>query len=158
MLAISARRLHASGAGPVELIAGDLNSLPFADRSADAVTMGYGLRYLTSIPDSLAYIFRILRPGGVFVSLDFGVPPCRWYRRLAFAYLLVLGTLWGLLLHGKPGTYWHIVESLRAYPGQRAVADWMREAGFRDVKVREQLGGIAAIVVGRKPVDRPQPS
>ena len=157
MLAVAARRIHAAGAGRVELVAGDLNSLPFADGSADAVTMGYGLRYLTSIPGSLAHILRILRDGGVFVSLDFGVPSRRWYRRLAFAYLLVFGTLWGVLLHGRPGTYWHIVESLRAYPGQLRVADWMREAGFCDVRVQEQLGGIAAILVGRKPVARDRP-
>jgi demethylmenaquinone methyltransferase/2-methoxy-6-polyprenyl-1,4-benzoquinol methylase len=158
MLAVCARRLRAAGADQVELSAGDLNALPFADGSADVVTMGYGLRYLTSIPGSLAHIHRILRPGGVFVSLDFGVPPHRWYRRLAFAYLLALGTLWGVLLHGRPGTYWHIVESLRAYPGQRVVADWMRGAGFRDVSVREQLGGVAAIVAGRKAADRDRPS
>jgi len=157
MLAVAKHRLSGRGDSGVALVAGDLNALPVGDGTVDAVTMGYGLRYLTSIPDSLAQIQRVLRPGGIFVSLDFGVPPRRWYRRLAFTYLLVFGTLWGLLLHGRAGTYWHIVESLRAYPGQKTVAGWMREAGFCDVTVQEQLGGISAILAGRKPSDRDPP-
>ncbi len=151
MLAIARRRLLARGLADVPLVLGDLNALPVGEGTADAVTMGYGLRYLSSIPDTLARLHRILRPGGIVVSLDFGVPPAPWFRRLAVAYLLAAGTLWGLLLHGRAGTYWHIVESLRAYPGQRAVAAWMRGAGFADVTVRDELGGIAAIITARKP-------
>ncbi len=157
MLAVAKHRLSVRGASGVALVVGDLNALPVADGAVDAVTMGYGLRYMTSIPDSLARIHRILRPGGFFVSLDFGLPHHPWYRRLAFTYLLVFGTLWGVLLHGRAGTYWHIVESLRAYPGQRAVAEWMRRAGFRGVTILEHLGGISAILVGQKPRGRDPP-
>jgi demethylmenaquinone methyltransferase / 2-methoxy-6-polyprenyl-1,4-benzoquinol methylase len=151
MLAIARRRLAARGLADVPLVLGDLNALPVGEGTMDAVTMGYGLRYLSSIPDTLMRLHRILKPGGFLVSLDFGVPPSPWFRSLATAYLLAAGTLWGLLLHGRAGTYWHIVESLRAYPGQRAVAAWLREAGFEEVVVGEELGGIAAIITARKP-------
>ncbi len=151
MLAIARRRCAGRVPGEIPLVLGDLNALPVREGSMDAITMGYGLRYLSSIRDTLSRLHRVLRPGGILVSLDFGLPSAPWFRRLAIGYLLAAGTLWGLLLHGRAGTYWHIVESLRAYPGQRAVAAWMREAGFTDVTLREELGGIAAILTARKP-------
>jgi ubiquinone/menaquinone biosynthesis C-methylase UbiE len=58
--------------------------------------------------------------------------------------------LWGALLHGRPGTYWHIVESLRAYPGQRALLRMLEEAGFARSVVADKLGGIAVIAMGER--------
>lgn len=144
-------RRKCAGLSCVDFVQGDLNDVPFPQRSFDAVTMAYGLRYLADIRQSLAEIFRLLKPGGVLVSLDFGLPERTWYRRLSLGYLLVLGTFWGLLLHRRADIYWHIVESLRAYPGQRAVAGAMREVGFSDVALHEQLGGISVIARGTKP-------
>ena len=65
-------------------------------------------------------------------------------------YLFLAGSFWGLALHGRPGTYHHIVESLRAYPGQRVLAAVMNAAGFADISVEEHLGGMAATIRGRK--------
>jgi ubiquinone/menaquinone biosynthesis C-methylase UbiE len=86
----------------------------------------------------------------VFVCLDFGLPRNLWYRRLCLGYLLTFGTFWGVLLHRRADTYWHIVESLCAYPGQDAVARLMKEVGFADIRMEEQLGGISAIIRGAK--------
>jgi demethylmenaquinone methyltransferase/2-methoxy-6-polyprenyl-1,4-benzoquinol methylase len=139
-----------SGASRVAFVVGDLNSLPVAERAFDAVLMGYGLRYPIDLPATLSAIHRALRPGGVFLSLDFGLPDNAWYRRLCLAYLMTAGTLWGALLHGRPGTYWHIVESLRAYPGQRALLRMLEEAGFARSVVADKLGGIAVIAMGER--------
>ncbi len=139
-----------AGVEGVLLLAGDLNRLPFRERSIDVVTMAYGLRYVSDIREELAEIFRLIKPGGIVVCLDFGLPERTWYRKLCLGYLLAFGTLWGLLLHGRPGAYWHIVESLRAYPGQRAVAQLMEDVGFADVVVEHQLGGISVIIRGAR--------
>lgn len=141
-----------AGAGAIDFVAGDLNTIPVADNVFDAVLIGYGLRYPQDLRRVLAEILRSLRPGGVFVSLDFGVPRNGILRRVMFGYLLAMGTVWGALLHGRPGTYWHIVESLRAYPGQQAVARMMEEVGFEAVRVEERLFGSAAIVSGARAV------
>ncbi len=146
MLALADRKCG----GAVQLIQGDLARFPFTDASFDVVTMGYGLRYVEDTRGTLGEIYRLLRPGGVFVCLDFGLPDNRWYRRVCLGYLLLFGTLWGLILHGRRDTYWHIVESLRAYPGQQALARWLEEAGFADVRLMEQLGGISVIAHGRR--------
>ena len=146
MLALAGRKCGAR----VRLIQGDLTCLPFTDASFDAITMGYGLRYVEDTRGTLGGIYRLLRPGGVFVCLDFGLPDNRWYRSVCLGYLLLFGTLWGLILHGRRDTYWHIVESLRAYPGQRALARWMEEAGFTDVRLMNQLWGISVIARGSR--------
>ena len=144
-------RGRAKAASDVRFLRGDLDRLPFADRSFDVVTMGYGLRYPADLPAFLRDVHRLLRPGGRFLTLDFGLPSSRPFRSLAVAYLLGAGSFWGLVLHGRLGTYAHIVESLEAYPGQRALVALMNEAGFADITLEEHLGGVAVSIRCRKP-------
>ena len=134
----------------VHFARGDLNAIPIAPMTFDVVLVGYGLRYIGDLRDAMAAVHRALRPGGVFISLDFGLPPSSWYRRLCLAYLFLFGTLWGLVLHGKLDTYWHIVESLRAYPGQRTLESALEEAGFARIAIVEQLGGISVLARAEK--------
>ena len=134
---------------------GDLNAIPVGAAAFDVILVGYGLRYIGDLRDAMAAAHRALRPGGVFISLDFGLPASSWYRRLCLAYLFLFGTLWGLLLHGKLDTDWHIVESLRAYPGQRALESALAEAGFEQIAVAEQLGGISVLARAEKRAGRP---
>ena len=148
MLERGRAKAEAERARDIQFVAGDLNALPVAENVFDAVLVGYGLRYPLDLRRALAEIRRTLKPGGVFLSLDFGIPRNGIARRVMFGYLLAMGTLWGFLLHGRPGTYWHIVESLRAYPGQAALARLMEEVGFERVTVEERLFGSAAIVTG----------
>lgn len=150
MLARGRAKAAAARARDIQFVAGDLNAVPVAAGAFDAVLVGYGLRYPIDLKAVLAEIYRSLRPGGVLVSLDFGIPRNGLLRRVMFGYLLVTGTLWGIVLHGRPGTYWHIVESLRAYPGQEGLARMMEEVGFQRVLVEERLFGSAAIVSGAR--------
>jgi len=139
----------------VHFARGDLNAIPVAAATFDVILVGYGLRYIGDLRDAMAATHRALRPGGVFISLDFGLPPSSWYRRLCLAYLFIFGTLWGLVLHGKLDTYWHIVESLRAYPGQRELESALTEAGFARIAVAEQLGGISVLARAEKQAEGP---
>jgi demethylmenaquinone methyltransferase/2-methoxy-6-polyprenyl-1,4-benzoquinol methylase len=149
MLAIGRRKC--AGVDQVRFLRGDLSRLPFADRSFDVITVGYGLRYPPDLSAFLRDVLRLLRPNGRFLSLDFGLPASPAYRSMALGYLLAAGSFWGLVLHGRPGTYTHIVESLKAYPGQGALVALMNEAGFADTSYQEHLGGIAVLIQGRKP-------
>jgi demethylmenaquinone methyltransferase / 2-methoxy-6-polyprenyl-1,4-benzoquinol methylase len=148
---LSQARYKCAGFQAIELVEGDLEGLPFAQSSFDVVTMCYGLRYVGDIAATLAETRRLLRPGGVFICLDFGIPSNRLHRSLCFGYLLAFGTLLGILLHRKGGTYWHIVESLRVFPGKRALARMMEEVGFTQVAIAERLGGISVIAHGVRP-------
>ncbi len=131
-------------------VRGDLMQIPFKDGSFEVITMGYGLRYVADIRQTLEEVYRLLGQGGKFICLEFGIPKNTLYRKICFGYLLAFGSVLGVLLHGKGDTYWHIVESLQAYPGQRAIKEWLEEAGFSDVELHEQLGGIMTIFSGRR--------
>jgi demethylmenaquinone methyltransferase/2-methoxy-6-polyprenyl-1,4-benzoquinol methylase len=144
-----------AGMERVYFVRGDLNAIPVAAGAFDVILIGYGLRYIGDLRGAMAAAYRALRPGGVLISLDFGLPASMWYRRLCLAYLFVFGTLWGFLLHGKIDTYWHIVESLRAYPGQGALERALEEAGFARIALAEQLGGISVLARAEKAADGP---
>ncbi len=142
----------------VQFVQGDLNALPIAAGAFDVILVGYGLRYLDDLADAMAAAYRALRPGGVFISLDFGVPRRPWYRRACLAYLFLFGSFWGLILHRKLDTYWHIVESLRAYPGQDALARALEEAGFVTIATVERLGGISVLARAERPTEAERPT
>ena len=138
--------------GDIRFVEADLNALPFAPESFDLIVMGYGLRYLDDLPRAMEAVHRVLRPGGVFLTLDFGVPRNALMRAFCFSYLFVVGTLWGLLLHGRADTYWHIVESLEAYPGQDALVSALERAGFEQLLVAERIGGLSVVTSGERAV------
>jgi demethylmenaquinone methyltransferase/2-methoxy-6-polyprenyl-1,4-benzoquinol methylase len=129
----------------VAFITADMTALPFPARTFDIVTTGYGLRNVPDIETALAEIARVLRPGGVFVSLDFNRPSNAVVRGVYLTYLTVIGSTLGFLLHRDPDTYRYIPESIRRYPGARAVNEMVRAAGFPSSEYIPVLGGLMAI-------------
>ena len=130
---------------------GDAQQLPFPDNSFDAVTMGYGLRNLTSWERGVDEMVRVAKPGGRIVVLDFGKPPNAIWRALYFTHLRLSVPLIGLLFCGNAQAYAYILESLKHYPAQLAVAEKMRALNLRNVKVINLLGGAMAINYAEKP-------
>ena len=98
-------------------VVGDMCALPVPDAAFDIVTTGYGLRNVPDLPLAIREIARVLRPGGLFLSLDFNRPAHRVVRIAYHAYLSVVGSALGWALHRDPDTYRYIPESIRAYPG-----------------------------------------
>jgi ubiquinone/menaquinone biosynthesis methyltransferase len=134
----------------IAFLLGDMSSLPVADASFDIVTTGYGLRNVPDLPQALAEISRVLVRGGTFCSLDFDRPEPRWKRAVYLAYLTVVGSTLGWVLHRDPDTYRYIPESIRRYPGARGVVQLMRAHGFEDARTVPVMGGFMAIHVGKK--------
>jgi ubiquinone/menaquinone biosynthesis methyltransferase len=130
---------------------GDMLALPVPDASVHVVTTGYGLRNVPDLPLALAEIHRVLAPGGVMCSLDFDRPEAAWRRTIYLAYLTVIGSSLGWVLHGDPDTYRYIPASIQRYPGSRGVMALMRDAGFEHVRHVPVMGGFMAIHVGRRP-------
>jgi len=131
--------------------AGDMAALPVASASFDLVTTGYGLRNVADLPRAIGEIYRALKPGGAFGSLDFDRPENRIVRAIYLEYLHAMGGAVGWALHRDPDTYRYISASLRRYPGSGAVAAMLGAAGFVDVQVITRLGGLMAIHVAKKP-------
>jgi demethylmenaquinone methyltransferase/2-methoxy-6-polyprenyl-1,4-benzoquinol methylase len=129
----------------VHLLVGDMTRLPFPDESFDLVTTGYGLRNVPDLALAIDELFRVVRPGGQVLSLDFNRPENPLLRVAYLGYLTLVGGALGSLLHGDADTYRYIPESLRRYPGGVAVAQMLRARGFARVAHIPVLGGLMSI-------------
>ena len=136
----------------LKFIQGDAQQLPFPENSFDIVTVGYGLRNLTSWERGLDEMFRVAKPGARLIVLDFGKPANALWRGLYFAHLKMSVPLMGWLFCGDASAYAYILESLKHYPAQLAVAEKMRALKLENVRVINLLGGAMAINCGEKAV------
>jgi demethylmenaquinone methyltransferase/2-methoxy-6-polyprenyl-1,4-benzoquinol methylase len=139
-----------TGARNPIFIQGDAQQIPFPDATFDAVTVGYGLRNLTSWEAGLAEMQRVAKPGARLVVLDFGKPANALWRRLYFGHLRGSVPLIGWLFCGNADAYAYILESLNHYPAQAGVAEKMRELKLVNVRIINLLGGAMAINCGEK--------
>ena len=105
-----------------QFIPGDALQIPFPDASFDIVTVGYGLRNLTTWEKGLEEMHRVARPGARLVVLDFGKPANALWRGIYFAHLKCAVPLLGWIFCGNADAYAYILESLKHYPAQPAVA------------------------------------
>jgi len=134
-----------------QFIQGDARQIPFPDASFDIVTVGYGLRNLTRWEKGLDEMHRVARPGARLVVLDFGKPANALWRAIYFGHLRCSVPLIGRLFCGNADAYAYILESLKHYPAQLAVAAKMRELKLVNVRVINLLGGAMAINYGEQP-------
>ena len=132
-------------------IQGDAQQIPFPDASFDIVTVGYGLRNLASWEKGLDEMHRVARPGARLVVLDFGKPANALWRTIYFGHLRCSVPLIGRLFCGNADAYAYILESLKHYPAQPAVAEKMRELKLVNVRVINLLGGAWPSTIGEKP-------
>ena len=135
---------------PFAFVTGDMMALPFPAGAFDVITTGYGIRNVPRIETAVAEIHRVLRPGGLLLSLDFNRPANPVVRAVYLAYLTVVGSALGLVLHRDPDTYRYIPASIRRYPGAHGVAEILSRAGFERCDVLPLLGGLMAINVARR--------
>lgn len=141
-----------------DFIQGDAQQIPFPDKSFNIVTVGYGLRNLTSWERGLNEMHRVARPGARLIVLEFGKPANALWRALYFTHLRLSVPLIGLLFAGNAQAYAYILESLKHYPAQLAVAEKMRALKLTNVRVINLLGGAMAINYGEKPTDGESPT
>jgi demethylmenaquinone methyltransferase/2-methoxy-6-polyprenyl-1,4-benzoquinol methylase len=147
MMAVGARRCGGLG---IEFVEGKAEAMPFETGSVDTLTIAFGLRNATSPEDALAEIFRVLKPGGWFVCLEFSKP---WalIRPFYDAYSFHVIPRLGAWIAREPAAYAYLVESIRRFPDQREMAGLMRRAGFGRVDWRNLSMGIACLHSGVKP-------
>ena len=155
MLEVAAQRQQTTSKLKIQklkFLQGDAQQLPFPESSFDIVTVGYGLRNLTSWEHGLDEMRRVARPGARLIVLDFGKPANALWRKIYFSHLKMSVPLMGWLFCGDASAYAYILESLKHYPAQLAVAEKMRQMNLVNVRVINLLGGAMAINYGEKPV------
>jgi demethylmenaquinone methyltransferase/2-methoxy-6-polyprenyl-1,4-benzoquinol methylase len=151
MLIEGERRSEAAQlAEKLDWVVGDAMALPFEDNSFDVYTISFGIRNVTRIPDALSEAFRVLRPGGRLMVLEFSQLPNDGLQRLYDLYSFNVIPRMGQVIAGDRDSYQYLVESIRKFPDQETFADMIRNAGFERVAYRNLSFGIAALHSGWK--------
>ncbi len=124
--------------------------LPFDDGRFDAVTIAFGIRNVPRIQVALEEAFRVLKPGGRFLCLEFSAVDVAGLDRLYEFYSFNVIPRLGQLVAGDADSYRYLVESIARFPNQARFAAMIEKAGFEKVEFRNLSGGIAALHSGWK--------
>ena len=132
------------------LILGDGAMMPFPNDCFDVVSIGFGIRNFADTSQGLREFYRVLKPGGRLLVLEFSLPTSRilYYGYLAY-FRFVLPIL-GRLLSGDAAAYRHLNRSVESFPYGQEFCDLMTEAGLVDVGVTPLTFGVASIYQGDK--------
>lgn len=131
-------------------VAGDATALPFGDDCFDAVLISFGLRNVVDATAALVEFRRVTRPGGTLVVCEFSAPTSPALRTAYLEYLMRGLPRLARLVATNPSAYEYLAESIREWPDQHCLADWLRRAGWSNVQWRNLSGGIVALHRGRK--------
>jgi len=143
-----ARLVDAGLSDRVECVLADAEALPFADRSFDCVTIAFGLRNVTDKDAALASMFRVLKPGGRALVLEFSTPTTPGLAPLYDLYSFKVLPALGRLVADDADSYRYLAESIRRHPDQATLTAMMQRAGFDRVAHHDLAGGIVALHKG----------
>lgn len=146
MLQVGRERLLDRGiAANVRFVQADAENLPFPDHSFDCITIAFGLRNVTDKQTALESMFRILKPGGRLLVLEFSKPSLPGLAPLYDLYSFRVLPLMGRLIAGDADSYRYLAESIRMHPDQDTLKGMMEQAGFEDCDYFNLSGGIVAV-------------
>ena len=145
------KRAEAARLAPMlDWVVGDAMALPFADDSFDVYTISFGIRNVTRPEVALAEAFRVLRPGGRLMVLEFSRVPVPMMQRLYDLYSFNVIPALGQAVAGDRTSYQYLVESIRRFPDQETFLAMIRAAGFGNTGYRNLSMGIACLHSGWK--------
>jgi len=134
----------------LDWVVGDAMALPFEDNSFDVYTISFGIRNVTRPQEALNEAFRVLRPGGRLMVLEFSQLPNPMMQRLYDLYSFNVIPRMGQVIANDRDSYQYLVESIRNFPDQETFLGMVRAAGFEQAKYRNLSMGIAALHSGWK--------
>ncbi|TFH41613.1 MAG: bifunctional demethylmenaquinone methyltransferase/2-methoxy-6-polyprenyl-1,4-benzoquinol methylase UbiE [Lysobacterales bacterium] len=151
MLDVGRRRLVDAGVlKGVSYVQTDAESLPFSDNRFDVVSIAFGLRNVTVKERALESMFRVLRPGGQMLILEFSTLRVSFLEPLYKAYIMNVLPRMGRIVAGDSDSYRYLAESIRMHPSQEVLLEMMKTAGFERCSYHNLSGGIAAVHRGYK--------
>ena len=151
MLKVGRENLTNKGVvGNVEYVQADAECLPFPDDHFNCITIAFGLRNVTDKDAALRSMYRILKPGGRVLVLEFSKPVVPGLNKLYDAYSFTLLPLMGKLVANDADSYRYVAESIRMHPDQETLRGMMEQAGFERCDYHNLTGGIVAVHRGFK--------
>jgi demethylmenaquinone methyltransferase/2-methoxy-6-polyprenyl-1,4-benzoquinol methylase len=133
----------------IEFIVAPCEDLPFANNTFDSITIAFGIRNVVDRKLGLAEMWRVLRPGGRMIILEFSTPRSLLFRQLYYFYFRRLLPVVGGLF-SRYNAYKYLPDSVLEFPSQEEFSRMIAEAGFHNIHLHELTFGIATIYVGEK--------
>ena len=151
MLVEGRKRAEAEALGDsLDWVVGDAMALPFADNSFDVYTVSFGIRNVTRPEVALAEAYRVLKPGGRLMVLEFSHIPNDMMQKAYDLYSFNIIPRMGQMIAGDRDSYQYLVESIRRFPDQESFLGMVRGAGFENAKYRNLTMGVACLHSGWK--------
>ena len=136
--------------GSLDWVVGDAMALPFEDNTFDVYTISFGIRNVTRPQEALNEAYRVLRPGGRLMVLEFSQLPNPMMQKAYDLYSFNVIPRMGQMIANDRDSYQYLVESIRNFPDQETFLGMLRTAGFGQAKYRNLSLGIAALHSGWK--------
>jgi demethylmenaquinone methyltransferase/2-methoxy-6-polyprenyl-1,4-benzoquinol methylase len=141
------RLVNAGVAGNLTIAQIDAEKLPFGDNSFDRITMAFGLRNVTDKDAALRSMYRVLKPGGKILILEFS-QPAKALKPAYDLYSFKILPLIGKIVVRDTDSYRYLAESIRMHPDQEGLLSLMQGAGFERCRYKNMAGGIVALHIG----------
>jgi len=151
MLKVGRDRLADRGvAGNIQFVQANAQHLPFPNDHFDCITIAFGLRNVTDKEEALASMYRVLKPGGQVMVLEFSKPTVRALNPIYDIYSFKILPMMGKLIANDAESYQYLAESIRMHPDQETLKQMMENAGFSQCQYHNLTGGIVALHRGFK--------
>jgi demethylmenaquinone methyltransferase/2-methoxy-6-polyprenyl-1,4-benzoquinol methylase len=136
--------------GNVRYVEANAEALPFEDNVFDCITIAFGLRNVTDKAAALRSMYRVLKPGGQLLILEFSKPAVAWVSKLYDTYSFKLIPKLGKWIANDEASYQYLVESIRMHPDQETLLGMIKDAGFENCDYRNLTAGVVALHRGYK--------
>ncbi|GAB4223400.1 MAG: bifunctional demethylmenaquinone methyltransferase/2-methoxy-6-polyprenyl-1,4-benzoquinol methylase UbiE [Francisella sp.] len=151
MLEVGKEKLTNKGCvGNIEYVQANAECLPFPDNYFDCITISFGLRNVTDKDKALASMYRVLKPGGRLLVLEFSKPVIPLLSKVYDEYSFKALPFLGKIVTQDADSYRYLAESIRKHPDQETLKQMMYDAGFDEVEYQNMTGGIVALHIGYK--------
>lgn len=132
------------------LVNGDAQNLPFGDNAFDVLTISFGIRNIPDLRKVMMEMFRVIKPGGRALVLEFSIPENIVLKLGYIVYLRLCVPVLGFLFSGNYRAYKYLNQTIEQFPYGDRFCKILKQMGFKNVEARPLLGGVATVYVGEK--------